>query len=117
MIALPSVGSKSVDCEAVEKAGTACAFQIGLAAALSGVRRIPRGAIADSIGLADLRGTRGAATPVVARVVGAIGVGAAVPFRSGKNFVLNRRRIAVAVNQLPMLVARGLVDDLVDALV
>src|ERR1700675_1122394 len=78
IIALPCVGSKSVDCEAIEKAGTAGAFQIGLAAALSGVRRIPGGAIADSIGMADLRGTRGA-RPVVARVVGAIGVGAAVP--------------------------------------
>src|SRR6266853_6967607 len=103
IIALPSVGSKSVDGEAIEKAGTAGAFQIGLAAALSGVRRIPGGAIADSIGMADLRGTRGTARPVVARVVDAIGVGAAVPFRSGKNFVLNRLRMADSVNHLPML--------------
>src|SRR6185436_5973275 len=111
-----SVGSISVDCEAVEKAGTAGAFQIGLAAALRGVRRIPGGAIADSIGMADLRGTRGAARPVVARVVGVIAVGAAVPFRSGKNFVLNRRRIADAVNHLPMLVARRLLEEIVAAL-
>src|SRR3984893_18632885 len=102
--------------EAVEKAATAGAFQIGLAATLGGVRRIPGGAIADSIGMADLRGTRGAARPVVARVVGAIGVGAGVPFRSGKNFVLNRRRIADAVNHLPTLVARGLLEEIVAAL-
>ena len=68
------------------------------------------------LAVADLRGTRGAARPAVARVVGAIGVGAAVPFRSGKNFVLNRRRIADAVNHLPMLVARGLLEEIVAAL-
>ena len=49
-------------------------------------------------------------------MVGVIGVGAAVPFRSGKNFVLNRRRIADAVNDLPMLVARGLLEEIVAAL-
>ena len=66
--------------------------------------------------MADLRGTRRAAGPVVARVVGVIRVSAAVPLRSGKNFVLNRWRIADAVNDLSMLVARGLLEQIAAAL-
>jgi hypothetical protein len=46
----------SVNCETVEKPGAAGAFQICLAASFCGVRRIPGGAIADSIGMANLRG-------------------------------------------------------------
>ena len=57
--------------------------------------------------MAHLRRTSRAAGPVVARVVGIIRVSAAVPLRSRKNCVLNRWRIADAVNDLSMLV-RGL---------
>src|SRR5215472_5105939 len=66
--------------------------------------------------MADLRGTCGAAGPVVASVVGVIRVSAAVPLRSRENFMLNRRRIADAVNDLSMLVARGLFEEITAAL-
>src|ERR1700720_3016601 len=66
--------------------------------------------------MAHLRRTSGAAGPVVARVVGVIVVSAAVPLRSRKNFVLNRWRIADAVNELSMLVARGLLEKIAAAL-
>src|SRR5207244_9897202 len=59
---------------------------------------------------------RWTARPGGARVVGVIGVGEAAPFRSGEHLVLNRRRIANAVNHLPMLVARGLLEEIVAAL-
>src|SRR5690349_17942118 len=49
-------------------------------------------------------------------MVGAIGVSAAVPFRSGENFVLNRRRIADAVNDLSVLIACGLFEQIAAAL-
>src|SRR5215469_18473467 len=66
--------------------------------------------------MADLRRTSRAAGPVVARVVGVIIVSAAVPLRSRKNFVLNRWRIAGAVNDLSMLVTCGLLEQIVAAL-
>ena len=66
--------------------------------------------------MAHLRRTSRAASPVVARVVGVIIVSAAVPFRSRKNFVLNRWRIADAVNDLSMLVACGLLEQIAAAL-
>ena len=50
--------------------------------------------------MADLRGACRAARPVIARVVGVVGIGAPVPFRAGENLVLNRRGIADAVNDL-----------------
>src|SRR3984893_19143385 len=49
-------------------------------------------------------------------MVGVIRVSAAVPLRSRKNFVLNRWRIADAVNDLSMLVARGLLEQIAAAL-
>ena len=49
-------------------------------------------------------------------MVGVIRVSAAVPLRSRKNFVLNRWRIADAVNELPILVARGLLEQIAAAL-
>src|SRR5215472_3024231 len=66
--------------------------------------------------MAHLRRTRRAAGPVVARVVGVIIVSAAVPLRPRKNFVLNRWRIADAVNDLSMLVACGLLEQIAAAL-
>src|SRR6202035_2515714 len=47
-------------------------------------------------------------------MVGVIHVSAAVPLRSRKNFVLNRWRIADAVNDLSMLVACGLREQIAD---
>jgi len=49
-------------------------------------------------------------------MVGVIRVSAAVPLRSRKNFVLNRWRIADAVNDLSMLVACGLLEQIAAAL-
>src|SRR4029077_6417040 len=66
--------------------------------------------------MAHLRRTRRAAGPVVARVVGVIGVSASVPLGSRKNLVLNRWRIAHAVNDLTMLVACGLLEQIAAAL-
>ena len=66
--------------------------------------------------MAHLRGTSRAAGPVVASMVGVIRVSAAVPLRSRKNFVLNRWGIADAVNELSMLVARGLLEQIAAAL-
>src|SRR4029077_1350781 len=66
--------------------------------------------------MAHLRRTSRAAGPVVASMVGVIRVSAAVPLRSRKNFVLNRWRIAHAVNELSMLVACGLLEQIAAAL-
>src|ERR1700680_435030 len=66
--------------------------------------------------MADLRRTSGAAGPVIAGVIGVIVVGAAVPLGSGENLMLNRRRIADAVNDLSMLVACGLLEQIAAAL-
>jgi hypothetical protein len=66
--------------------------------------------------MADLRGTRRAAGPVVAGMVGVIRVSAAVPLRPRENLVLSRWRIADAVNDLSMLVACGLLEQIAAAL-
>src|SRR5262245_54227829 len=66
--------------------------------------------------MANLRRTNRAAGPVITRVIGVIVVRAAVPLGSGENLVLNRRRIADAVNDLSMLVACGLLEQIVAAL-
>src|SRR5579862_101565 len=66
--------------------------------------------------MADLRRTNRAAGPVVARVIGVIRVSAAVPLGSRENLVLNGRRIADAVNDLSMLVACGLLEQIAAAL-
>ena len=66
--------------------------------------------------MADLGGAGGTAGPVVASMVGVIGEGAAVPLRSGEKLVLNRGRIAGAVNDLSMLVAGGLLEEIAAAL-
>src|SRR6201988_4499915 len=62
--------------------------------------------------MAHLRRTSRAAGRVVARVVGVIIVSAAVPLRSRKNFVLSLWRIADAANELSMLVACGLLEQI-----
>src|SRR5579875_3971270 len=49
-------------------------------------------------------------------MVGVVRVCAAVPLRSRKNFVLNRWRIADAVNDPSMLVACGLFEEVAAAL-
>src|SRR5215510_1920586 len=66
--------------------------------------------------MADLRRTRRAARPVITRVIGVIVVRAAVPLGSGENLMLNRRRIADAVNELSVLVACGLLEQIAAAL-
>src|SRR6266550_957577 len=66
--------------------------------------------------MADLRRTSRTAGPVVTRVIGVIVVRAAVPPGSGENLMLNRRRIADAVNELSMLVACGLLEQVTAAL-
>src|SRR5207302_10068555 len=48
--------------------------------------------------------------------VGVVVVRAAVPLGSGENLVLNRRRIADAVNELSVLVARGLLEQVAASL-
>src|SRR5262245_52986060 len=62
--------------------------------------------------MADLRRTHRAAGPVITRVIGVIVVRAAVPLGSGENLMLNRRGIADAVNELSMLVACGLFEQI-----
>src|SRR5580704_6552924 len=49
-------------------------------------------------------------------MIGVIHISAAVPLRSRENFVLNGRRIADAVNDLSMLVACGLFEQIAAAL-
>src|SRR5689334_18177943 len=66
--------------------------------------------------MADLRRTRRAARPVITRVIGVIVVRPAVPLGSGENLMLNRRRVADAVNELSMLVACGLLEQIAAAL-
>ena len=66
--------------------------------------------------MADLRRTHRTAGPVITRVIGVIVVRAAVPPGSSENFMLNRRRIADAVNELSMLVACGLLEQIAAAL-
>ena len=66
--------------------------------------------------MADLRRTDRTAGPVITRVIGVIVVRAAVPLGSSENLMLNRRRIADAVNELSMLVACGLLEQIAAAL-
>src|SRR5258705_11960164 len=66
--------------------------------------------------MAGLRRTSRTAGPVITRVIGVIVVSAAVPLGSSENLMLNRRRIADAVNELSMLVACGLLEQIVAAL-
>ena len=106
----------SIDGKTIEESSPTCALERGLAAPFGGVRRIPGRAVADAIGMSDLRRTNRAAGPVITRVIGVVVVSAAVPLRSGKNLMLNRRRIANAVNELPMLVACGLLEQIAAAL-
>src|SRR5580698_3147452 len=65
--------------------------------------------------MADLCGACRAAGPVVASMIGVIRVSAAIPLRSRENFVLDRCRIADAVNDLSMLVACGLFEQIAAA--
>src|SRR5215831_16364975 len=66
--------------------------------------------------MTDLRSTNRAAGPVITRVIGVIVVRAAVRPGSGQNLVLNRRRIADAINELSMLIACGLLEQIAAAL-
>ena len=66
--------------------------------------------------MADLRRTNRTAGPVITRVIGVIVVRAAVPLGSGQNLMLNRRRVADAVNELSILVACGLLEQIAAAL-
>src|ERR1700730_14435863 len=86
-----------VDCEAVEKTRAARPHQIVLAAACARVRRIPGGiASAVAIGMPQLRGSRRAARPVLASVVGAVRIRAAVGLRA-RQHVVRIRSIANAI--------------------
>src|SRR5258706_7523499 len=66
--------------------------------------------------MADLRRTNRTAGPVITRVIGVIVVSTAVPPGSGENLMLNRWRIADAVNELSMLVPCGLLEQIAAAL-
>jgi hypothetical protein len=62
--------------------------------------------------MAHLCGTFAAARPIVAGVVGFVRVSAAVGLRAGEDVVLDRRRIAYAVNDLALLGSRGLLEKI-----
>src|SRR5665213_2754355 len=66
--------------------------------------------------MADLRRTSRAAGPVIARVIDLVVVSAAVPLGPRENLVLNRWRIAHAVDDISMLVACGLLEQIAAAL-
>src|SRR3979409_521011 len=66
--------------------------------------------------MADLRRTNRHAGQGLTGVIGVIGERAAVPLGSSENLMLNRRRIADAVNELSMLVACGLLEQIAAAL-
>src|SRR5258707_14524439 len=66
--------------------------------------------------MAGLRRTHRTAGPVITRVIGVIVVSAAVPLGSSENLMLNRWRIADAVNELSMLVPCGLLEQIAAAL-
>src|SRR5258705_2411336 len=86
-----------VDREAVQEACTAGRHQVFLAASTARVRGVPGGvAAARPIVMAQLRRAGGAARPVATRVIGAVGVGAAVRLRSGEH-VVSVRRVADTV--------------------
>jgi hypothetical protein len=68
-----------LDCEAVEESRAAGCDQVVLAAAFARVRRVPRAvAAALLVAVSELRRTGAVARPVVAGVIGGVGVGAAV---------------------------------------
>jgi len=78
----------SIRSEAVERAGTARAHQIFLAAASGGVRRVPRRvAAACAIMMAELRSARAAARPVLTGVVGGARKGRAIGLRACQHVV------------------------------
>src|ERR1017187_1702389 len=96
----------SIDREAVEQPLPAGAHQGLLAAAAGRVGRVPRGvAAAGAVGMADLGGAGAAAGPVVARVVGAVRIGAAVGLRAGQH-VVPVGGVAGAVDHRALLVER-----------
>ena len=66
--------------------------------------------------MAYLGGALAAARPIVAGVVGLIRVGAAVGLRAGEDVVLDRRRVAYAVDDLALLGSRGLLEKIAAAL-
>src|SRR5262249_40354219 len=99
------------DGEAVHQSGAVRGDQVRLTAAAARVRRVPRAvAAALLVGVFELRRALGVARPVVARVVGAVGVAAAVRLRAGEDVVLVRR-VADAVDRRLLLGERELLAE------
>ena len=106
-------GPFSVNREAIQETRAAGGHEVLLAAPAARVRRVPRRvAAAGAIVMPELRRPRRAARPVAARVIGAVGVGAAVRLRSGEDVVLIRR-IADTLDRLALLADRGRLVDVV----
>src|SRR6266487_3079444 len=102
-----------VDREAVQEAGTTRRHQVFLAAPAARVRRVPRRvAAAGAIVMPELGGAGRPARPVAARVVGAVGVGAAVGLRAGEHVVLIRR-VADTLDRLALFADGGRLVDVV----
>src|SRR5262249_59115621 len=91
------------DCEAVDQAGPTCGHQVRLTAAAARMGGVPRAvAAALLVGMSELRGALAVARPVVARVIGAVGVAAAVRLRTGQDVVLVGR-VANAIHRRAVL--------------
>jgi len=73
-------------------------------------------AMLTGLGMAPHFGGGGNGGEIVCAVIGVIVVRAAVPLGSSENLMLNRRRIADAVNELSMLVACRLLEQIAAAL-
>src|SRR5262249_12251649 len=107
----------SVDREAVEQAGAAGAFQVGLAAAAAAVRRAPRArrrALVEAVAVvvAELGGALSVAGPVAAGGVVAGREAAAVRGRACQHVVLVGI-VADPVDLVAVLVERGVLVDVV----
>src|SRR5204863_8125858 len=96
-----------VDREAIQETRAAGGDEVLLAAPAARVRRFPRRvAAAGAIVMSELGGARRPARPVAARVIGAVGVRAAVWLRAGEDVVLIRR-IAGTLDRLALLADGG----------
>src|ERR1043166_4951516 len=109
----------SVDREAVEQAGAASRDQRLLPAPARGMRRIPglrlhRVAQALAVDVAELRGSFAVLRPVAAGSVGAGCEASAFHRRAGER-VMHVGRVAPAIDDLTLLVERGLLGEIVVA--
>src|SRR6185369_10797705 len=102
-----------IDREAIQETRAAGGDEVLLAAPAARVRRVPRRvAAAGAIVMPELGRPGRPTRPVAARVVGAVGVRAAVGLRSGEDVVLVRR-IADTLDRLALLADGGRLVDVV----